>query len=453
MTTANEVRAFYEQSLGRTPSQSEIDYWVNTGLSATTVGQRIDSSREATVRRETQSRSTPTWTPPPPSEPDEWGSSAENNFSGTGQVNLVDGTLVDPSTGRPVFTGPNGEGGRATPAPGYQPFTMPDGRVAYYRPGENIQAGNQAALGLNPTATNMAPGANPAALNAWIQANTPGVDPATRAQRQDAFAVVQGILRQYGLEELSDWARSLIVNGASEAQVQVELYEQPAFRQRFRAIFARQERGLPPISPEEVMAYERQRAQVMRMYGFPEGFYDDPDDAVAGLVEDVSINEVEQRAAMWVDFARNQAPEVRLELQRLYGVTDGALAAYMMDPDRALPLIQRQANAALVGFAAQRNNFGFLTADEAERFGELGISSEQAAQRFGVLGRLGEVLGERVGDQQQALSREGVLGAAYGDASAVDEVERRQRRAQAEFEQGGGFAGSSSGLGGLGTAQ
>lgn len=278
-------------------------------------------------------------------------------------------------------------------------------------------------------------------------------DPGPTQEEQDAVALVTQILRSYGLEELSGWAEGLIRGGATPARIEVELYEQPAFRKRFRAIFARQERGLPPISPEEVMAYERQRAQVMRMYGFPEGFYDDPDDAVEGLVNDVSINEVEQRAATWVDFARNRAPEVRLELQRLYGVTDGALAAYMMDPDRALPLIQRQANAALVGFAAQRNNFGFLTASEAERFGELGIGSEDAAQRFGVLGRLGEVLGERVGDQQQALSREGVLGAAYGDASATDEVERRQRRAAAEFEQGGGFAGSSSGLGGLGTAQ
>jgi hypothetical protein len=77
-----------------------------------------------------------------------------------GSDHMKNGVLYDPTTGRPAWTGPLGEGGYgADPGGGAVSWTMPDGRVAWYYPGQFIQAGNQAALGLPVTSNLYARGA------------------------------------------------------------------------------------------------------------------------------------------------------------------------------------------------------------------------------------------------------------------------------------------------------
>jgi len=64
------------------------------------------------------------------------------------------GVVIDTDTGRPAFTGPSGEGGWATkPDAATQAkygkaysWTMPDGRTAWYVPGEHIDQGNLEGL-------------------------------------------------------------------------------------------------------------------------------------------------------------------------------------------------------------------------------------------------------------------------------------------------------------------
>jgi hypothetical protein len=54
--------------------------------------------------------------------------------------------LINTTTGRPAFTGPNGEPGSASPFPGSAAYRMPDGTIAYYRPGSAPDPGNVGAL-------------------------------------------------------------------------------------------------------------------------------------------------------------------------------------------------------------------------------------------------------------------------------------------------------------------
>jgi len=58
------------------------------------------------------------------------------------------GTLFDPSTGRPAWTGPDGEGGFSTPQLYQLSYQMYDGRVAFYWPGEYISDANLVTLGI-----------------------------------------------------------------------------------------------------------------------------------------------------------------------------------------------------------------------------------------------------------------------------------------------------------------
>lgn len=61
--------------------------------------------------------------------------------------------LINTVTGRPAFTGPNGEPGSAAPFPGAVAWRMPDGTIAYYKPGSAPDPGNQGALRTAPAAT------------------------------------------------------------------------------------------------------------------------------------------------------------------------------------------------------------------------------------------------------------------------------------------------------------
>ena len=85
------------------------------------------------------------------------------------------GRIIDPTTGRPICSGPNGEGGKEwNPGepihPGQAINQMADGRWATYLPHRNIQNGNRAALGLMPleSADSTSPQSNPAAIG-WLK--------------------------------------------------------------------------------------------------------------------------------------------------------------------------------------------------------------------------------------------------------------------------------------------
>lgn len=268
-------------------------------------------------------------------------------------------------------------------------------------------------------------------------------------QEMDAGQILQAILRRYNLEGLSEWAWGRVTAGASAAQVELELRDTEQFKTRFRAIVEREKRGLPAISPEEVIEYERRRSATLRAYGFPPGFYDSPDDAAEGLINDVSVEQIEERAAMWVDFAESStAPETLAELDRLYGVGAGGVAAFLMDEEKAMPLLRRQVGAVDVAARARRSGFGALSVAEAERVGE-SVGGEDASQRFAALNDAAGALGRRLGDQTEGLDRGTLIDAAAGDPTAERAASRRIDRARSDFEGSGQSAGRG-GFGGLG---
>jgi len=97
---------------------------------------------------------------------------------------LLGGTLYEPVSGHPAWTGPNGEGGYGGPQPNTDVWQMPDGRYAYFFPDENINPGNQVTLGLLPNL----PGATPLEyLYLYAQLAPLG---GTVAQIQTAIAII-----------------------------------------------------------------------------------------------------------------------------------------------------------------------------------------------------------------------------------------------------------------------
>jgi hypothetical protein len=274
----------------------------------------------------------------------------------------------------------------------------------------------------------------------------------------EKFADLKAILARYGLEQLDAWAWQKIVDGASVAQIELELYEQQAFRDRFAAIFEFRKKfpDLPAPSPADILGYETAAAQLYKAAGLPVGFYDQPQDFVNLIGGGVSMAELTTRVQEGFEAAMKAPAEVRTELERLYGIQAGALAAFFLDPDKALPLLVKQFGAAQISGAGFRAGYDPLTVGQAERLADLGLTPEQAGQGFGELVRMEELFQPLPGREaaEVAISTEEQLGAAFGGVeSAQARIERQRRARLAVFGGGGGFAAGEGGISGIGVAR
>ena len=258
--------------------------------------------------------------------------------------------------------------------------------------------------------------------------------------RQDSSAVMANYLRTLGLQDLQGWANQMIVSGASPEMVQLQLWDQPAFKQRFAGIFQFQQRfpDMVPPSPAEVLAYERQAQDLYRQAGIPQGFYDEPSDFQDFIGKGVSLKELSTRindAFLVLD----QGPADQLaELQRLYGVNRGGLAAWALDEDRAVPAILRQVQAVQIGAAARPAGYT-LSASDLENLAAYGISRQSAQQGFGNLYGMRELFGALPGEGVDAITQAQQLGAVFtGDYSSSELIQRRGQQRAAQFSEAGG---------------
>lgn len=273
-------------------------------------------------------------------------------------------------------------------------------------------------------------------------------------EQDDALGYLRELLRSYGLEELTDWAYEQVVKGNSPTVIRQLLWEQPAFRRRFKVIFDRQDKGLPAISPAEVLDYERRARQLFQEAGLPPGFYDNPDDFYSFLANDVSLSELNGRIELARSSLYSADQTQRSEMKRLYGLTEGQEISYLLDPSRALPLLQLQFNAARTSATATKSGYGNLSLAEAESLSRAGVSDEQAQSGFGNLVRGRQLFNPLPGYEstEDAISRdEQLTGAFLGNALAEERIRRRAEARVAAFGGGGGFVSDREGFAGLGS--
>lgn len=245
----------------------------------------------------------------------------------------------------------------------------------------------------------------------------------------DAWEMLNFYLRDWGLESLSGDAREMLIEGDSLDVITLKLAETDAYKQRFKANDARRSKGLRVLSPAEYIEVERQYRDIMRRNGLPQGFYDQLDDFTRFMENDISPQELNDRASAAATNWIHAAPEIQQQWERLYGLTPSMAVAAMLDPDRAMPLLERQINTTQIAAEAQRafRDIGRLSQGRAEELAALGVEAEDARAAFGELaGRqdrdtfLAGLAGQRltVEDQENEL--------LLGD----EEAGARRRRAQ-----------------------
>lgn len=289
--------------------------------------------------------------------------------------------------------------------------------------------------------------AAPPAAVAPPPAATPGPNPYTA--NRDALDSFRAILTQYGLESLTDRAFGWMSQGLSETQIYQELRNTSEYKYRFSALETLTKKGRA-ISENEYVEYERQAVSIFRQAGLPSGFYDQPEDFAKFIGGEVSLKELQDRVSLAQTATFSAPREIKDQLKAFYGIDEGQLTAYFLDPDKTLPILQQQYAAGEIASTSTTSGYGTLTKEQAESLALEQLSSQQIEEGFGTLAASKELFQNLPGQGDQDISIEEQLGAAFrGDVKAQQKVRRRAEERKGVFDAGGGFASSKEGITGL----
>ena len=243
------------------------------------------------------------------------------------------------------------------------------------------------------------------------------------------------------------WRGKRITNQTPVDDIGIQLRDSKAFKDRFPANEALKAAGKPQFSVTQYIREEAAYKSALQRAGMPANFYDDPSDFQQFIINDVSPDEVEARAQLGYQAVRQADPQVVNEFKRLYGVSDGELAAYFIDPQRMRPTFdryeaERQARSAQIAAAGTQQAGMTIEREQAEALARAGVSPETAQANFAVLGDTQELFQAAQQGERQITQAEQIGGVFNTNAEARRAIAQRRRSRQAGFEAGGSFAGS-----------
>lgn len=260
---------------------------------------------------------------------------------------------------------------------------------------------------------------------------------------ETASSILAATLKYYGMDDpalLTDVKTALAdrrITGASTIDdIGIQLRESEAFKRRFAANEARRAANKPAYSVSQYLQLESSYRQVLNAAGMPKDFYNDKEDFETFISNDISPDEVQYRVQQGYAAVQNADPAVVNELKTLYGLDEGTLAAYFIDPNRTKDAVVRSARAAEVAAQARKQADIGLSAAQAEQLVLGGVTEQQAQQAFGDVRALQELTRPMVGEQ--ALTQEELIQGVTGiNAAAQQRVAKTARRRQATLQQGG----------------
>jgi hypothetical protein len=239
----------------------------------------------------------------------------------------------------------------------------------------------------------------------------------------------------------------------------------PAYQARFSGNIARRNAiqadvaagrtpAMSELSEASYIQAEDNYKEVLRKQGVPESFYNNTAYLGRLIGNDLSIDEVNSRASLAKQAAQQVNPEIRQQLQSLYGVSENQIAGFFLDPELGKQNIDAVAagNAAIVSAAAQRSGLS-LSKEQSERLAQT-ISPENqqaidATKLFGTTSLTAGLASESVSGEKASVSAEDVILAATGDVEVQARLERERQKRGAEYQAASGMAETTKGVVGL----
>ena len=278
------------------------------------------------------------------------------------------------------------------------------------------------------------------------------------AARDDAI----DFLKQYGLESLIGLLDAELTKDPTiftgqfgEDRMFRSIKDTELYKTRFAGMALREKNGYKPITEAQYIAIEKEFDQKLRANGMPKGFYDKQDDFAMFIGNDVRADELETRIQKGYKAVYDTEPGVKDELKRLYGLGDGDIAAFLIDPTKFKESeVTTKAEAARRANAAREQGMQ-LTAAQSEELVNRGVSQSTAQQGFQQLAATQELFGtttaEAASGEQNITQQEQIAGTFGTNAEARQKIEDRKRKRTAQFQQGGSLLASQTGVSGLGT--
>jgi LysM repeat protein len=277
---------------------------------------------------------------------------------------------------------------------------------------------------------------------------------AERAEKRDAFALVQDTMRSYGftdaeLSELSGYIESSIIdpNIGPNAAI-LGMRNLKVYKQRFAGNEERVKKGLNALSEGEYLQQEKDYGQYFREYGVQDLATRERMGTLIG--NDISATEAKNRIGLAVDRVRNADPVVMSELKTYYPtLTDKDLVSYFLSPTEYLPELKRKVTASEIGAAAIGQ--GFKGATDALGLADYGVDRAAALAGYADIKsvlptseKLSDIYGEAGIDYTQATGEAEFL------KQNQDAAEKRKRLKSMERAS---FMGSTGMTGNAGLAQ
>jgi len=256
------------------------------------------------------------------------------------------------------------------------------------------------------------------------------------------FDLFASDLRESGLGELftvgSDgepggWLWNQIQSGVDSYEAfSVAFQNTDVFKERFSVIVEQKRRAakgepVQVMTPSDVLEFEKAVTETFSEAGIPSWFYDEPNDFSEYILRDISASEITRRVTQTFEYIDTAPPEVREAFSQFYGVGQGAgaLAAFVLDPEKTAGRIEKAAKTAFVGGMAKKFEID-LNKSRAQEIAELGITDLGTVNTFTELNRRAALFRDsRFDDSNISIENEGIDAEFLGDTDAQMKINRK----------------------------
>ena len=224
------------------------------------------------------------------------------------------------------------------------------------------------------------------------------------------------------------------------------------------------------MTESEYRTYSQSVLGAAQQYGVPKGFI--TQDEIGKLLKgDVSASEFQQRVEDIYSAVSNADSGTKSLLQSQFGVGPGQLLSYFANPNKALPVLQRQVASAEIGDYAKRVGLSGLTlAGEEQLAQQAKLTATQGNNQLGTgvtsiesslltASKDAALLSSNPGAQKPLINTNELIGSQIAGFQGTSEVgaqtavERAEQGKAAPFEGGGGDVQTDKGVVGAGSAR
>lgn len=340
--------------------------------------------------------------------------------------------------------------------------------------------GGTAKVVANTIGTNGSPTA-PGANTIYGSSNT---GPSTQI---NALSAVEQELASWGMDSgslVSKIKNLIFAQGdhvVSTGQLNDFIRSQPEYEQAFPGLAKYNQNaakiGMKPITENAYLSLQDSYTNTARNFDLPNGFLTKAN--IAKLIEGgVSAKEFEDRIMMGYNAAKNADPQTRAILQQQYGLSQGDLTAYFLNPKTAeSTLTNRMASASLQGYAKNvglemSQAGGESLANMIRSTAMVGTASGAAVQNpyanvtmqsaeaaISKSAQDAQLQKSLPGSNMPTVSADQMIGAQVAGYMGTNQVAEQAQVGRAEqarvapFEKGGGYAETGKGVTGLGSAR